>query len=610
MFQSFDTKSDRKSVAERVQRLRKIMNERTIAGFFVPRSDEHQGEYVAARSERLAWITGFTGSAGAAIIMSDKARLFVDGRYTLQAGQQTDRSIFEIGDIVNEPPSEWLKGQDLAGKPIGYDPWLLTVAQVKSLKRAAEAGGGELVAVDSNPIDEIWTDQPPAPLEPIAIHPVSRAGVEAGGKLAAIAQKIAAAKAGWFVVTDPSSIAWTFNIRGSDLPHTPFPLGFALLSAEGKHHLFLDKRKMSEDVESYLETLASLHAPAELEEVLAGTSKNGSVVAIDEALCAQRLKTLIEESGGKTVHLTDPAILPRAIKNKTEIDGARAAHRRDGAAMAKFLAWLDRQPANGLDEIGAATRLEEFRVETGKAMQMPLRDISFDTISGFAANGAIVHYRVTRETNRKFSENEIFLVDSGGQYEDGTTDITRTVAIGSPSDEMRERFTLVLKGMIAISRLRFPPKTRGADIDAFARHALWNAGLDYAHGTGHGVGSYLSVHEGPQRIAKTGTEPLKPGMILSNEPGYYKEGAYGIRIENLILVTEPETIKGGDIAMHAFETLTLAPIDRRLVKSGLLDAGERDWLNAYHARVRETIGPLLDSVEDRNWLDQATAPIE
>jgi Xaa-Pro aminopeptidase len=381
------------------------------------------------------------------------------------------------------------------------------------------------------------------------------------------------------------------------------------LSASNGHQLFLDKRKMNEDVENYLERLASLMTPHEFESAVSSAAGNGTVIAIDEALCADKLKTLIENSGGKAVHLTDPAILPRAVKNETEIAGSKAAHRRDGAAMVKYLAWLDRQPPSSLDEITAATRLEEFRRDTGETLQMPLRDISFDTISGFASNGAIVHYRVTTESNRSFSDNELYLVDSGGQYEDGTTDITRTIAIGVPNDEMRERFTLVLKGMIAISRLRFPPGTRGTDIDAFARRALWNAGLDYAHGTGHGVGSYLSVHEGPQRIAKTGTEPLRAGMILSNEPGYYKEGAYGIRIENLILVTEPEKIGGGDIAMHAFETLTLAPIDRRLIKAELLDNGELDWLNAYHARVRDTVLPLLDSEEDRNWLVQATSPL-
>lgn len=608
MLQSFETKSDAKSVAARVSELRKVMRETGIDGLLVPRSDEHQGEYVATCSERLAWLTGFTGSAGTAIVMADTACLFVDGRYTLQAARQTDSAIFEIENLIDNPPSSWLKSEQAAGRNIGYDPWLHTVSQLKNLRDAVEGNGGRLVAVEENPVDLIWSGRPPLPLEPISIHPVKFAGIEASEKLAGLSKKIGAAQAGWFIVTDPATMCWAFNIRGADVSHTPLVLGFALLGADGKHFLFIDRRKMGVEVQAYLSGLAEIRAPAALEATLREIAGDGGVIALDPAMAAIRLNTIVEEAGGETVHLTDPASLARAVKNETEIAGTRAAHLRDGAAVTRFLAWLDRNPPGELDEIGAALRLEEFRRETGEALQMPLRDISFDTISGSGPNGAIVHYRVTAETNRSFRDGELYLVDSGGQYDDGTTDITRTVPVGHPTKEMCERFTLVLKGMIAISRLRFPPKTRGADIDAFARAALWRAGLDYAHGTGHGVGSYLSVHEGPQRIAKTGTEPLKTGMILSNEPGYYQEGAYGIRIENLILVTGPEEINGGEIAMHGFETLTLAPIDRRLIRVEILEPDELAWLNAYHARVREALSPLLDG-EDLAWLEAATDPI-
>lgn len=608
MFQNFDTKANGSESPERVARLREWLAAHNLDGFLVPRSDEHQGEYVAPRSERLFWLTGFSGSAGAALIMADRAVIFVDGRYTLQVRQQVDMDLFSVESLVTNPPADWIRANLGKGARIGFDPWLHTIGEVRSLRAAAEKSGATLVALDQNPIDEIWTDQPAPPLEPVEIHPLALAGELAADKLVRLAEALRKEGATYGVLTDPSSIAWAFNIRGGDVPHTPVALGFAVLATDGKPTLFMDKAKLPRKTEAYLTQLTDLRAPDELEEAIVALAKTGAAVALDPALAAEKFRVLVEGNGGKLISMPDPARLPRAVKNRAEIEGTRAAHRRDGVAMVRLLSWLDRQPPGSLDEISVVTKLEECRRVAGEEAQMRLRDISFDTISGSGPNGAIVHYRVSIASNRPLRDGELFLLDSGGQYQDGTTDITRTVAIGTPSAEMRERFTLVLKGMIAISMLRFPSGTRGADIDAFARLALWKAGLDYGHGTGHGVGSYLAVHEGPQRIAKTGTEKLLPGMILSNEPGYYKEGHYGIRSENLILVTEAAPIEGGDIDMHSFETLTLAPFDRRLIDPALLSAEERAWLDTYHARVLAEIGPALDG-EMLAWLERATAPL-
>lgn len=609
MFQTFDVTSDPSQGPARVARLRSWLAAERLDGFLVPRADEHQGEYVPARAERLNWLTGFTGSAGAAIVLADSAHIFVDGRYTLQVRQQTDPATFAAHSLIDEPPSKWLGENAPKGARIGFDPWLHTIAEAKALRAALEKRGAELVAVDRNGIDAVWAHQPPAPLEPVEIQPLDHAGELAKDKLAQMAEALRADGIAHTVLTDPSSLAWTFNIRGRDVPHTPLALGFAIISADGTHLLFLDKRKLPRTTEAYLTQLADLCPPSTLDERLEELAKGGAAIGLDFGLAAEKLRLAVEASGGKVVSFADPARLPRATKNAAELAGTRSAHRRDGVAISRFARWLDDQAPGTVDEIAAVRKLEECRVETGKELQMPLRDISFDTISGAGPNGAVIHYRVTTATNRTLGSGELFLIDSGAQYQDGTTDITRTLPVGEPSDEMRERYTLVLKGMIQISMLRFPPGTRGADIDAFARAALWKAGLDYAHGTGHGVGSFLSVHEGPQRIAKTGTEKLLPGMILSNEPGYYKEGAYGIRLENLIVVTEAAPIEGGDLPMHGFETLTLAPFDKRLIVTGLLTPYELDWINAYHARVRDEIGPMLGEA-DRAWLERATSPFE
>ncbi|TIV72422.1 MAG: aminopeptidase P family protein, partial [Mesorhizobium sp.] len=578
--------------------------ENGLDGFMVPRADEHQGEYVADRSARLKWLTGFSGSAGVAIVLRDRAFIFVDGRYTLQVRGEVDLSIFTVESLVDNPPASWINDNLGKGARLGFDPWLHTIGEVKALKASAEQSGATLVPLDRNPIDIIWKDQPEPPRAPVELHPIAFAGELAKDKLARLAGAIEKESATHAVLTDPSSIAWAFNIRGGDVAHTPLALGFAILAADGKHQLFMDPRKFSRQVAAYLTQLADLHDPGEFEAAIAGLADDGARIALDPVLAAEKLKMLVEDNGGKV----DPARIPRATKNQAEIAGSRAAHRRDGAAVAKLLCWLDRQEPGKLDEIDVVTRLEEVRRQTGEETQMPLRDVSFDTISGAGPNGAIMHYRVSRATSRKLQSGELFLLDSGGQYQDGTTDITRTVPIGQPTEEMRERFTLVLKGMIGISMLRFPTGTRGSEIDAVARMALWKHGCDFAHGTGHGVGSYLAVHEGPQRIARTGTEKLLGGMMLSNEPGYYKEGAYGIRIENLILVTPAEQIEGGDIAVHGLETLTLAPIDKRLIRSDLLTRDELHWLDTYHARVLAEIGPMLDG-ETLAWLEKATAPL-
>ncbi len=604
MFQTYETTASASGTAPRVVALRAQFDGLNIDGFLVPRVDEHQGEYVAACSERLAWLTGFTGSWGVALILKDAAHLFVDGRYTVQAPAQTDPAIFTIQSLIETPPAKWIPANMPSGSRIGFDPWLHTIAEVKALTKAVATIKGTLVPVAKNLVDIAWTDRPAAPLEPVSIHTLEYAGVLARDKIHAMAQTLKAAGASATVLTDPSSLAWLFNIRGNDVPHTPIALGFAIVKAEGEPLVFIDKRKLPMKTEAYLTQLANILPPSELEPTLAALA-NGQTIALDPALAGDKFRQIVEDAGGTVTELQDPARLPRARKNVTEQRGTRAAHKRDGAAMSAFLTWYDGQAAGSLDEITAAVRLEEFRVAAGEANQSPLLDVSFPSISSTGPNGAMNHYHVSTESNRKLESGELFLLDSGGQYRDGTTDITRTLPVGTVSDEYRRRFTLVLKGMIAISMLRFPKGTRGCDIDAFARSALWSAGLDYAHGTGHGVGSYLSVHEGPQRIAKVGITPLEPGMILSNEPGYYKAGEYGIRIENLILVTEATPIEGGDAPMMAFETLTLATIDKRLIETHLLTRAELHWLDTYHARVLAEVSPMVDE-QTRAWLEEAT----
>ena len=601
-FQTFDDSSESAAVPARLSALRAEIKKRGLDGFAVPRADRQQNEYLPASEERLAWLTGFTGSAGAAIVLAERAALFVDGRYTVQAKAQVDSKLFNIEHLVDNPPDQWLEQNLKTGAKLGYDPWLHTSEGAEKLRKACATAGAELVAVDDNPIDAIWSDRPAPPAGNVTLRGLKLSGESAADKLKRVQTELKKLRADALVVSDPQNVAWAFNIRGGDVAHTPIVLAFALIPREGKPSLYVDGGKLDNKSRHTLEEIASVRAPDELTRDL-GTLE-GKIVRLDQASAADALTRLIAESGGKPARGPDPITLMKAVKNHAQIEGMRAAHKRDGVAMAQFLSWFDREaPSGKLTEIEAVEALESFRRDSGL-----LKDISFPTISGSGPNGAIVHYRVTRATNRTIGKNELFLIDSGAQYEDGTTDITRTVAVGTPSDEMRDRFTRVLKGHIAIATAVFPEGTSGAQLDPLARTALWQAGLDFDHGTGHGVGSYLSVHEGPARISKLGTVALRRGMILSNEPGYYKTGAYGIRMENLVLVIEAPKPNGAEKPLNAFETLTLATIDRRLIDSRLLTAKERNWIDSYHAHVQEVLGPLLDA-DTRAWLDKAARPL-
>ncbi len=609
MFQSFEVKSAPQFGRDRVSALRAKFADLGVDGFLIPRADEYQGEYVPASAERLSWLTGFTGSAGMALITQREAIVFVDGRYVTQLAEQVDGSMFTAGDLVNEPPHVWLPRHGAKGFRLGIDPWLHAGAEVRRLEKALAEIGGSLVLLDANPLDAIWTDRPAEPLGAVSIQKQEHAGTLASEKIAAIASQVKEKGAAAVVIADPTSVAWIFNIRGDDVPHTPYPLSRAIIPAEGKAEIFLDPLKTGIEQAAYLAQICVQRPPSEFPARLAAFSADGAKILIDPELTPLALTKAITAAGGEVVEASDPAKLPRACKNREELDGSAKAHLQDGAAMVEYLCWLDAQAPATITEIDAVKALEATRARVGQNMQNPLKDISFDTISGAGEHGAVIHYRVTTETNRKLEAGELFLVDSGAQYVNGTTDITRTVAVGSVPEEHKRFFTLVLKGMIGISTARFPKGTRGCDLDPLARIALWKAGGDYAHGTGHGVGSYLSVHEGPQRISRLATQELLPGMILSNEPGYYRPGSFGIRIENLIYVKGPQEIDGGDQPMLAFETLTWCPIDRRLVLPDLMTAEELGWLNGYHAAVCEKLLPLIDDEAVKTWLVKATEPL-
>lgn len=599
MFQTFDNVNDPSHGKARIALLRAELGRRGLAGFLVPLADEHQGEYIAASARRLEWLTGFSGSAGLAVILADRAAIFVDGRYTLQVREQVDLGVIEPHHLHEEPPQDWLKTVVSAGARIGFDPWLMTAAEVARFETALAGVGAEMVATETNPVDTVWADRPLPPKGKVQLFAEQLAGESAESKLARMSIALAKAGADAAVLTRPDSIAWLFNIRGSDIPHTPEALSFAILRRDGRPSLFIDGAKLDNVVRDRLEQIAGVEAPAGFAPAL---SALGGAVLVDKTSAAYEVVRRIEAGGGKVVAGADPVVLPKALKNATELNGIRAAHVRDGVAMVRFLAWVDREAINGgLDEIAVTKKLEEFRRGTGA-----LRDISFDTIAGAGPNAAIPHYHVSTASNRKVEVDNILLVDSGAQYEDGTTDITRTMIIGKPTREMADRFTRVLIGHIRLSEARFPKGTTGAHLDILARQALWNAGLDFDHGTGHGVGHYLSVHEGPARISKAGHVALEPGMLLSNEPGFYKAGAWGIRIENLVIVTEATPIEGGERPMLGFETVTLCPIDRRLVLPELMSAGELAWLDAYHAEVRNVLLPLISDADDRAWLIAAT----
>jgi len=602
-FQTFDDPAEMSEPAPRLTALRSELARRGLDGFVVPHADRHQNEYLPPSEERLAWLSGFTGSAGTAVILAERAVLFVDGRYTLQARDQTDPELFAIEHLVETPPSDWVEANLAAGNKLGFDPWLHTAEGAERLAKACSNIGAILVATEPNPIDATRRNRPAPPNGAIVPHDLKFAGEPVAQKLDRIRAEIRKLNADALVVSDPHAVAWTFNIRGADVAHTPLPLAFAIVLADSAR-LYVDESKLTSAARDALAGLADIRSEDTFAQDLAALGAEHLVVRLDQSTAAHAISQAIMANGGKVLRGPDPIAVMKAVKNAVEIAGSRTAHRRDGAAVVNFLAWFDRTAPDGqLREIDAVEALETFRRESGL-----LRDVSFPTISGVGPNGAIVHYRVTRKTNRKIVPGELFLIDSGAQYQDGTTDITRTVMVGDASHEVRDRFTRVLKGHIAIARAVFPDGVSGSQLDSFARTHLWAAGLDFDHGTGHGVGSYLSVHEGPARIAKLGTAALMRGMVLSNEPGYYKTGHYGIRIENLVLVSEAPAVAGGDKPLNRFETLTLAPIDRRLIDRNLMAADEIDWLDTYHAEVRETLMPLVAD-DARIWLGTATAPL-
>ena len=601
-FQTFDVVGGPDVGRANLPKLRQQLKSAELDGFIVPHEDEYQNEYVPPHLDRLQWASGFTGSAGAAAVFADRAAVFTDGRYTLQVRQQVAPELFDYVRL-EDGMAAWLRANVRAGERIGFDPRLHSPRAVRSLRKAVGDAGGELVAVDRNPVDAAWTDRPAPGKGRVVVQPDALAGASHADKRGRIADALKEAGADGALITAPASVAWLLNLRGSDVRCTPLLLGNALIDADGRVTLYTDPDKIGDDVLRHLGNEVSVASDATLEDGLAAMA--GKTVIVDPATSSAWHAESLKAAGATVLAQSDPVALPKATKNAAELRGTEAAHRRDAVPLVRFLHWLDTEAQSGnFDEIDAAVRLEGLRRETGE-----LRDLSFESISGAGSNGAVVHYRVNTDTVQRLERGTLFLIDSGAQYVDGTTDVTRTVPIGEPTQEMRERFTLVLKGHIALAVVRFPEGTTGSNLDALARVPLWAAGLDYDHGTGHGVGVFLGVHEGPQRISKTpNTVALQPGMIVSNEPGYYKEGEYGIRIENLQYVTEPRGIAGGERPMMGFHTLTLAPIHRELIDVDMLTRDERLYMDRYHARVLEEVAPRLDT-EARTWLEAACAPL-
>lgn len=597
MFQSFETTADPSAGPGRLARLRDHLRAEGLAGFLVPRADVHQGEYVAARDERLQWLTGFTGSAGFAVVLPEVAGVFIDGRYRVQVKQQVDLSAFTPVPWPEVKPGPWIV-EHLAEGVVGFDPWLHTADEIARIEAAL--GSSVQLRPVGNAVDAIWADQPAPPLGVAFPHPVTLAGESSVAKRARLAEGLRKAGQGAAVITLPDSLCWLLNLRGADVPRNPILHGFAILRADGTVDAFIAAQKLGDAARKALDAGVRLQGVEDFEPALRALS---GTVRVDRATAPLAVSRIIEAAGGMVAWGDDPCRLPKAAKNSAEVQGMREAHLRDGAAVVEFLCWLDSAaPAGGLTEIDVVTALEGYRRATNV-----LHDISFDTICGAGPNGAIMHYRVTQDTNRPVRREELLLVDSGAQYADGTTDITRTIAVGDPGAEARDCYTRVLQGLIAISRVRWPRGVSGRDLDALARFPLWVAGQDFDHGTGHGVGAFLSVHEGPQRISRLSEVPLEPGMILSNEPGYYREGAFGIRLENLIVVQEAPAL-GDNRDQLCFETLTFAPFDRRLIRADRLSPDERDWLDAYHAEVVAKLSPRL-SAPARDWLAAACAPI-
>jgi len=599
MFQTFDAPTSPDQGPPRLDALRREMARAGLQAFLIPRADAYQGEYVAPCDERLAWLTGFTGSAGFCAVLQDRAGVFIDGRYTVQVRTQVDVAHFTPVAWPATQLGPWL-AENMSGGAVGYDAWLHTVKDISALKDALDPKGIVLQATE-NLIDRLWLDRPAPPDAPFFAYPEEMAGETAAAKRARLAKSLAEAGHRAAILTLPDSIAWLLNIRGADIERNPVPQAFAILHDNGRCDLFAPPGK-ADDIAAHLGPEVTVAPQSGFLDALTRLS---GPVRIDPASCPQIVADMLTGAGVTLAEGDDPCVLPKAIKSTSELAGTREAHLRDAAAMCRFLHWLDEHaPQGGLTEIDVVTALEGFR-----RADNALRDISFETICGAGPNGAIVHYRVSEASNRTIAPGELLLVDSGGQYLDGTTDITRTMATGPVGPEERACFTRVLQGMIAISRARFPKGIAGRDLDALARIALWQAGQDYDHGTGHGVGVYLCVHEGPQRISRLSHVPLEAGMILSNEPGYYREGAFGIRIENLIVVQEAPALPGGDDrSMLDFETLTHVPIDRRLIETDQLTAAERHWIDRYHADTVAQVGPRLDAAT-RAWLETACAPL-
>ena len=592
MFQTFDVTARPEAAAPRVARLRAWMAERDLDAFLVPRADAHQGEYVAPCDERLAWISGFTGSAGFAVVLRDRAAVFTDGRYTVQVKTQTDPATFETVGWPRTSLADWLPGALPGGGRVGFDPMLHPVAQIEKLRGLNNI---DFVACE-NGVDAVRDDRPDPPSAPMEAYPEALAGTPAAEKRADIAGRIAREGLAAYLTNAPEAAAWLLNVRGGDIARTPIPQCFLLLHADATVDLFCDPAK-AEPVADHLGPDVRVTAPAEM---AARLSALDGPVGHDPETCPVALADMLREPRA----MADPFALPRAIKTPAEIAATTEAHLRDAGAMVRFLCWLDRDRTPETTEIDVVTALEGFRRDTGA-----LRDISFDTIAGSGPNGAIVHYRVNTETDRTLDTDSVILVDSGGQYLDGTTDVTRTIPLGAPPEEIAHAFTRVLQGMVALSRARFPKGVAGAHLDALARAPLWREHRDYDHGTGHGVGVYLGVHDGPARISRVSTLPLAAGMILSNEPGYYREGAFGIRLENLVVVAEAPRPEGGDEReMLCFETLTYVPLDRRLILTDLLAPEEREWIDAYHAEVLARVGPRVEG-EARAWLEEMCAPL-
>ena len=595
------------SYADRLAALRQQLKEDRLDGFVVPLTDEHMSEYVGSYAQRLAWLTGFQGSAGSAVVLPEEAAIFTDGRYTIQVRQQVSPTEWSYQSVPETSVAKWLQENAPNGARIGYDPWLHTADWVRQATKSLAARGAELVPVKRNPIDAVWADRPEPSKARLTVQSDELAGKSSAEKRHEMADWLVKEGADAAVLAALDSIAWTFNVRGTDVTHTPVALAYAVVNADGTADLFTESEKVGDDVAKHLGNGVRVHERAEFEPYL--QSLNGKLIAVDPERSVAAIPKALEQGGARILSRRDPAVLPKAVKNATEIAGHQAAQARDGAAVSRFLRWIETEAPKGeLDEIIASNKLEELRHEHGD-----LRDLSFDTISAYGPNGALPHYKGTAESNLPFKPGTLYLVDSGGQYQDGTTDITRTVPIGQPTAEMIDRFTRVLQGHIAIATARFPKGTRGSQLDSFARRPLWEAGLDYAHGTGHGVGAFLAVHEGPQRISPVGSsqsggdEPLQAGMILSNEPGYYKAGEYGIRIENLVLVVD-KNVDGADKEVLGFDTLTFVPIEPRLIDVAMLSNTELEWLNDYHAEVLAKIGPQLQG-EDKAWLERQCAPL-